>query len=129
MCKARMPSAKTSNDQTAARRAPNCGRRRVTGIKGKDVRQEVTELFRSSDGAEAFKAALEDHGYVLAKGDRRDFVIIDRAGGDHSLARRISGIKAAELREFMAPIDRNSLPTVDQAVGIVQDRLARHLRL
>ncbi|MGD0867789.1 MAG: relaxase/mobilization nuclease domain-containing protein [Rhizomicrobium sp.] len=95
----------------------------VTGIKGKDVRQEITELFRSSDGAEAFKAALEDHGYVLAKGDRRDFVIIDRAGGDHSLARRISGIKAAELREFMAPIDRNSLPTVDQAVGIVQDRL------
>jgi hypothetical protein len=95
----------------------------ITGIKGKDVRQEVTELFRSSDGAEAFKAALEDHGYVLAKGDRRDFVIIDRAGGDHSLARRISGIKAAELREFMAPIDRNSLPTVEIAIGIVQDRL------
>jgi len=95
----------------------------ITGIKGKDVRQEVTALFRESDGPEAFKTSLEDRGYVLAKGDRRDFVIIDRAGGDHSLARRISGIKAAELRAFMEPIDRNSLPTVDQAVGIVQDRL------
>ncbi len=95
----------------------------ITGIKGKDVRQEVTALFRASDGAEAFKSALEDKGYILAKGDRRDFVIIDRAGGDHSLARRISGIKAAELREFMAPIDRNSLPTVEQAAAIIQDRL------
>jgi hypothetical protein len=95
----------------------------ITGIKGKDVRQEVTELFRASDGAEAFKSALEDRGYILAKGDRRDFVIIDRAGGDHSLARRISGIRAAELREFMAPIDRDNLPTVEQAVGIIQDRL------
>jgi hypothetical protein len=95
----------------------------ITGIKGKDVRQEVTELFRSSDGAEAFKSALEDKGYILAKGDRRDFVIIDRAGGDHSLARRISGIRAAELREFMAPINRDNLPTVEMAVEIVQDRL------
>ena len=42
----------------------------------------------------SFKAALEASGdYMLARGDRRDFVIIDRAGDDHSLARRL-GIKA-----------------------------------
>jgi hypothetical protein len=81
-----------------------------TGIKGKEVRAEVTTAFRASDNAEAFKAALEDKGYILAKGDRRDFVIVDRAGGIHSLARRIEGMKAAELRAFMAPIDRESLP-------------------
>jgi hypothetical protein len=41
---------------------------------------------------------LAEHGYMLARGDRRDFVIVDREGGIHSLARRIDGMKAAELR-------------------------------
>ena len=88
-----------------------------TGIKGKDVKAEVTAAFQASDDAEAFQAALEDDGYILAKGDRRDFVIVDRAGGIHSLARRIDGMKAAELREFMAPIDRESLPDIDAGAG------------
>jgi len=86
-----------------------------TGIRGKQVKQEVTAAFRASDSADAFKAALEEKGYVLAQGDSRDFVVVDRAGGIHSLARRIDGMRAAPLREFMAPIDRQSLPTADQA--------------
>lgn len=93
-----------------------------TGIKGKDVRAEVTAAFRASDNAEAFKAALEDAGYLLAKGDRRDFVVVDRAGGIHSLPRRIEGMKAAELRAFMAPIDRETLPSTEQAREIMEDR-------
>ena len=31
-------------------------------------------------------------------------------------------MKAAELREFMAPIDRDSLPTIDKAEEIIEDR-------
>ena len=93
-----------------------------TGIKGKDVRADVTAAFRASDNAEAFRSALEDKGYLLAKGDRRDFVVVDRAGGIHSLARRIEGMRAAELRAFMAPIDRESLPTTEQAREIMEDR-------
>jgi len=86
-----------------------------TGIKGKDVKAEVTALFRTSDNAEAFKAALEDHGYILARGDRRDFVIVDRAGGIHSLAHRIDGMKAAPLREFMANIQIENVPSIAEA--------------
>lgn len=93
-----------------------------TGIKGKDVTTEVTALFKASDSAEAFKAALEERGYVLAKGDRRDFVIVDPAGGIHSLARRIDGIKAAQLREFMASIDRESLPDSTNAKLLAQEQ-------
>ncbi len=83
-----------------------------TSIKSKEVTAEITAAFRASDGAEAFRAALEDKGYTLAKGDRRDFVLIDRKGGVHSLARRITGVKAAALRGFMEPIDRETLPDV-----------------
>jgi len=93
-----------------------------TGIKGKDVKRDVTDAFRSCDSPDAFRAALEDKGYILAQGDRRDYVVIDRAGGIHSLARRIDGMKAAELREFMLPMDRTSLPTTDQAREIALDK-------
>jgi hypothetical protein len=93
-----------------------------TGITGKQVKEEVTALFRYSDGPEAFKAALEEKGYTLAKGDRRDFVIIDQAGGVHSLARRIDGVKAAELRAFMAPLDRDQFPDVETVKRAIAER-------
>jgi hypothetical protein len=96
-----------------------------TGIKGKLVKEEVTAAFRASDGPDAFRSALEDKGYVIAPGDRRDFIIVDRKGGIHSLARRIDGIKAAGLREFMAPLDPATLPTLEQAKEIADQR-ARH---
>ncbi len=96
-----------------------------TGIKGKDVKRDVIEAFRAADGPEAFRAALEDRGYLLATGDRRDFVIVDRAGGIHSLARRIDGMKAADLREFMAGIDCDRLLNIEQA----KSQLAQHKRI
>ncbi len=86
-----------------------------TGVPGKKVKALVSAAFRSSDGPASFCSALEDIGYVLAQGDRRDFVVVDPAGGIHSLARRIDGMKAAELRAFMEPLDREFLPTAEQA--------------
>ena len=96
-----------------------------TGISGKVVKAQVSAAFRSADGPEAFKSALEDGGYLLAQGDRRDFVVIDKAGGVHSLARRLDGVRAAELREFMAPLDRNALPTVEQLTMVIDERERR----
>lgn len=93
-----------------------------TGIKGKEVKAEVTAAFKVSDGPEAFRAALEDKGYILAKGDKRDFVLIDRTGGIHSLARRIDGVVAAELREFMKPLRHEQLPSVEMARAAQNDR-------
>jgi Relaxase/Mobilisation nuclease domain len=84
------------------------------GLDPQTVKAEVSALWRSADNAQSFKAALEERGYILARGDRRDFVIIDPAGDDHSLARRAS-VKAAELRERMKEIDPASLPSVIEA--------------
>jgi hypothetical protein len=85
-----------------------------TGLTPDEVRTQVTELWHGSDSGGAFRAALEAKGYLLCRGDRRDFCIIDPAGDEHSLGRRISGVKAAELRDFMKDIDRDALPSVEE---------------
>jgi predicted transcriptional regulator len=88
----------------------------------RERKAQITALHAASDNAQAFKAALEDAGYVLAKGDRRDFVVIDQVGDIHSLARQIQTVKAAELREFMKGIDRAVLPTIEQAQATQEAR-------
>jgi hypothetical protein len=87
----------------------------------KAIKAEVTALWHESDNGQAFAAALHEHGYILAKGDRRDFCIIDRAGDEHSLARRLAGIKAADLRARLVDIDRDQLPTVAAARAMARD--------
>jgi hypothetical protein len=87
----------------------------------KAIKAQVTALWQASDSGPAFAAALEQHGYILARGDRRDFCFVDAAGDEHSLARRISGVKAAEIRNRMSDIDATVLPSVEEA-----RELARH---
>jgi hypothetical protein len=96
-----------------------------TGITGKRVKEEVTAAFRASDGPEAFRAALQEKGYTLAHGDRRDYVILDQKGGIHSLARRINGMKAADLREFMSALNPESVPSIEEARELIAERERR----
>ncbi len=93
-----------------------------TGIDPAARKDQITALKEACDNAQAFKVALEEQGYILAKGDRRDFVIVDETGSIHSLGRQIRDIKAAELREFMKGIDRETLPTAAQAKDLQQQR-------
>jgi len=90
-----------------------------TGIDPADRKDQITALKQASDSPQAFKAALEEQGYVVAKGDR-DFVLVDHAGEIYSLTRQIHGMKAAKLREYMKGIDSASLPTVEQAAQLQQ---------
>lgn len=93
------------------------------GLTKEERIAQVTELLRQSDGAKGFAASLAHTGYTLAKGDRRDFVILDKAGSVYSLPRCIEGVKIKELRKFFEPIDASTLPTVDQAKAVIRDRL------
>lgn len=83
-----------------------------SGITPDEVKAEVTAIWQETDSGKAFRTALAQHGYALAAGDKRDFCIIDPAGQEHSLARRIQGAKAKEIRERLADIDRDALPRV-----------------
>ena len=86
-----------------------------SGVKPETVTREVTALWHESDSGKAFAAAVAERGYILCKGDRRDFCLIDPAGNEHSLARRIDGEKAASVRARLSDIDRDALPTVPEA--------------
>jgi hypothetical protein len=91
-----------------------------TGINPADRKDQITALKQASDSPQAFMAALEEQGYILARGDRRDFVLVDEAGEVYSLTRQIRGMKAAELREYMKGLDPEILPTAEQAAQLQQ---------
>jgi hypothetical protein len=91
-------------------------------IDPKVMKAELTALWNRADSGQAFAAALAERGYVLAKGDRRDFCIVDAAGDEHSLARRIDGVKAAAIRLRMADIDREALPSVSEGRALARQR-------
>ena len=93
-----------------------------SGLSAAERKEQVSALFRASDNGAAFKAALEEAGYILSPGDRRDFVLVDQAGDVHSLGRQLKGVKAAELREFMAAIDAASLPAIEAAKAMQAER-------
>ena len=90
-----------------------------------DRRAEIAAFYSASDSGAAFKTALEDAGYVLAQGDRRDFVLVDPAGESFSLGRQLKGVEAAALRGFMADVDRAALPTVAEAAAAQRARAAQ----
>lgn len=91
------------------------------GMNHRERKAQVKGLYEASDTGPAFKAALEDAGYVLARGDRRDFVILDTDAKVHSLGRQLPGVTAKDLRAFMADIDPDSLPSVKEARAILRD--------
>lgn len=99
-----------------------------TGLTPQQVTDKITELWHNTDSGKAFAAALSEAGYVLARGDRRDFVIVDPHGETHSLARRIEGVRVKDVRARMADIDAASLPNVQEAKAIQQARMQDTLR-
>jgi hypothetical protein len=92
-----------------------------SGIDPKEVKAEVTSLWQRSDSGAAFVGALEHAGYTLCQGDK-GYCIIDQAGDVHSLARRIDGVKTAQIRERLSDISLTDLPTVAEASAAVKAR-------
>jgi hypothetical protein len=92
----------------------------ATGINPGQRRTEITEAYRRSDSAEAFRAALKEKGYVLARGDRRDYVVVDRFGKVHSLARQLNGVRTRELKKKLASIEQQVAGVDEAKRGITQ---------
>ena len=89
-----------------------------SGLSPQEATQEITQIWRSTGTGQEFADDLAKAGYLLARGDRRDFVVVDPWGGTHSLARRIEGARAKDVRERLADIDASQLPSVAGAKAI-----------
>lgn len=94
---------------------------RRLGVDIQAVRNTIRDCFERSDGGRSFEAALADHGFVLAQGDRRAFVVIDHEGGIHALGKRVLGITSGQTRDRLADLDRDQLPTVEQARTFIRE--------
>lgn len=91
--------------------------------------REIKQIFRNcwerSDGQKAFNAALADHGYFLAQGDRRGFVAVDVSGEVFSVA-RWSGVKTKDVRNKLGEPDK--LPSVETVKDQLRSRMTDRLR-
>ena len=95
-----------------------------------DYGQLVTSLYRGSDTAGAFQAALSDNGLTLAQGNRRGFVIVDPQGDVFSLNRLItpeegvaSRVHGKEISAFLKTgIDKDTLDYADDLAARLKER-------
>lgn len=93
-----------------------------SGIAPDERRQQITRAYRAADSPAAFRQALSELGYELARGEQRGYVVVDRYGDVHSLARQIEGVNTRALKAKLAPLHPSALPDVEQARTAVRDR-------
>jgi hypothetical protein len=98
----------------------------ATGISPEQRRADITAAYENSDSGAAFVNALEEAGYVLARGDRRGFVVVDCFGNPHSLTRYVKDHSAKDVKAKLATIDPATLPDVEQAKEIMRARMQAH---
>jgi hypothetical protein len=94
-----------------------------SGLSADDRRAMITALYEQADSARAFRAALEESGFLLARGDRRGYVIIDEQGDVHALARNVKGAKTRDIERKLGDLALGSLPSVSDAKAEMQARL------
>ena len=85
------------------------------GKDAKQIKKLVTNLFHQSQNGAEFKRDLAWEDYILAKGNRRSLVLVDRAGEVYSLSRYTKGIGKDERMSKLGDLDQEKLFSVDQA--------------
>lgn len=95
---------------------------RRLGVDIDAVSETIRRCYDRSDDGPTLAAALDREGMMLARGDRRDFVVIDAEGGQHALGKRICGVTAADVRAKLGNTFKQSLPSVVEARALQRAR-------
>lgn len=86
-----------------------------TGFTVKRVAAYLQQVkFLSGENGSRFANKLEKSPYILARGDKGNFVVVDRARHAHPLGARLN-LRAAALDQFMVGVDISALPSVKEA--------------
>jgi hypothetical protein len=90
--------------------------------------QALKAMFKASwersDSKETFIRALEENGFLLARGDRRGFVAIDVKGGVYSLTRWLD-LGTRDLKSRLGAPE--TLPDIGQANAYLASRMTENL--
>ena len=86
-----------------------------SGRTPQETKAQLRELWQSADTGRAFSAALNEAGWILARGDKRGFVALDAASEVHAVNKAITELSAAGVRGRLADLDVDALPNVDEA--------------
>lgn len=81
-------------------------------LSPKQIKANIQALWKNVNNLQDFKQALLKEGFVLAKGNKRSFVLVDMHNDVRSLSRTLS-IKAKEVKAKLG--DSETLPSVDEA--------------
>lgn len=91
------------------------------GKNPNEIKTAIQDAWAISDTKATFSHALEERGYVLARGDRKGRIVaIDIHGEVYSIPKQI-GIKVKQVRERLG--DEDGLPTVLEAKQQISDQL------
>ncbi len=89
-----------------------------------DLKAMFQDAWAITDSKAAFGHALQERGFILARGDRRGYVAVDHRGEVYSIPKWV-GIKTKKVRDRLG--DHSELPNVQdahaQAARRVTDRL------
>ncbi len=114
--------------QPRPERGPTWGEQRQaerSGMTPQQAKRIVTQCWQQTVSGAGFRVRVEAEGFILTRGDRRDFVLVDAAGEIHGLTRRIEDVKSAEIRTRLMDIDPAALPTIEEARQRSAERLSR----
>ena len=95
------------------------------GVDPRWLKQTLQDCWAASDNARSFGRSLEEHGFFLAKGDKRSFVVIDHSGEVQSLPRAL-GLKTKDVAARLG--DGNDLPGVDETKKQIGERMTPAIR-
>jgi hypothetical protein len=92
-----------------------------TGVTKDELRREITGAWKESDTGRSFVNALEQRGFLLARGDRRAYVVVDLYGEIHSLSRYVQGAKTKDVKARLKDYPLEKLPNATNAQAFARE--------
>lgn len=89
------------------------------GRTEEEHRETVREAWAKADSASAFVNALAEHGYILARGGKRPYVVVDPDGQVTALPRMLDRVTVKQVKDRLRDVAR---PDADEAIRMATER-------
>jgi len=85
-----------------------------SGIDAVAMKEQIASLYEEADTGRAFVRSLEENGFYLARGDKKNiFMVIDPQLETHKLSSTLKGIRMSEVKAMLHPLTTANFETVD----------------